>query len=1689
MTRRLRQGGFVVIAVLAATLHCLAQTSVLTQRNDNTRSGLNPNETALTTSTVNVNQFGKLFSVTVDDQVTAQPLYVPNVTFPGNVIHNVLIVATENDSVYAFDADSNTGANANPLWQANLLDSAHGTVAGEIPFAFSNIPACGDISPQIGVTGTPVIDAATSPGTVFVEAYSQNVTDSSSIHRLHALDITTGKEKSQGPVVIAGSVSGTGDESLNGIVQFDPHQVYNKSALLLLNGVIYISFGSHCDYSPWHGWVFAYDEASFAQKSVFATSPNSGESGIWMSGAGPAADSSGNIYLATGNGEFDTAPPVTDFGDTLLKLSTVDSHGNNGILSVADYFTPYDQQIMSQSNQELGAGGVILLPDQPGNYPHLLVQAAKTGVIYVLNRDQLTSDPSSPGTPEHYCATCTSGDPQVLQESGPSYISGIFGAPAYWNNHVFFWGVQGPLTSIPISNGLLNLASPTTGAVSPGFPGGVPSISSNGNTSGTAIVWATTKGGVYAYNAENLSQVLWTSLEGPNGRDTGGTYVKYTTPTIVNGKVYIGAQKEIDVYGLLPVVKPLNVTLGPGQIEQFTSLPGVTWSISPIGAGGISSTGLYTAPVTITTTQTVTVTAMNTGTAATAAITLVPSTVGVSAATFVQYDTTTQGNWIGTYGADGYSLAGGNQLLATYDPTFATNGATWTWASSTADPRALESNTQGSRSAATWDSTTVTFDVNLTDGQSHQVALYLLDWDNKGRCETVQVLDANSNQPRVLDQEIAINFANGTYLVWNISGHVTIAITVGGGPNSVVSGVFFGGGGSKTVTATASFTGLDTTTQGNWPAAYGSQGYALANVGQSFQIPVTFSLQGQVTWTWAASTTDSRALLLPGGPGRMAATWFSATTFTLDINLTDGLTHPVALYALGWDSRGRAEKIQILDAGTGTVLDTRNISGFSQGTYVIWNINGHVQIIVSSTTGNGVVGAVFFGGAAPPAAPSLSITKTHSGIFTQSQQNATYTITVSNAPSSSATSGTVTVTDTLPTGLTLVSLAGTGWSCTVSAQNCTRSDALASGSSYPTITVTVNVPANATSPQVNQASVSGGGSTTASASDSTTIAMLTAPTLSVTKTHTGNFAQSQQNATYTITVSNAVNAAATSGTVTVTDALPTGLTLVALGGTGWTCTVSTDICTRSDALAGGISYPTITVTVDVAANATSPQINQACVSGGGSATASASDSTSITTPTAPSLSVTKTHTGNFTQAQQNATYTITVSNGANASATTGMVTVTDTLPSGLTLVSLGGTGWNCTLSSSSCTRSDALAGGASYVAITATVNVAANASSPQVNQASVSGGGSATANASDSTVISTTGDGSSAASASFIAKDTQTEGSWQGPYGTDGYDCANGPQSVPPYATFTVQSQMNWTWMANTSDPRALQLPGSTGGIAATWYANPGPFTFNVNVGTSPHTFAIYALDWDNQGRSEMITIRDATTGLSLDTETIGNFGNGIYVAWTITGNVQITVTSLSGPNAVVSGVFFGGSGAASDPPPPTSTAKFTGSDSITQGKWIGTYGTLGYDLANSSESLPASVAVNTQNQAAWIWAPSSTDPRALQIPNGGGSVAATWYSAPTLTFDVNLTDGLQHQVTLYLMDWDNKGRAETIQIVDATSGTILDAESIPGSGTSTTSTNLVNGTYLKWTISGHVKINFLVNGGPNAVASGIFFD
>ena len=349
---------------------------VLTYHNDVARTGRNTNETVLTLANVNTNNFGLLWTYPVDGYVYAQPLILTNVTVPGKGVHNVVYIATEHNSVYAFDADNNAGSNAAPLWQVSFINPAAGITS------VSNSDAgCADLVPEIGITSTPVIDPVS--GTIYVEANTKEVVTNVTnfVQRLHALDVTTGAEKFGGPVLVQASVPGTGDGSTQ--VVFNALTSFNRTGLLLNNGVVYFGCGSHCDNPVFHGWLFGFNSQTLATSSIFLTTPNGSEAGIWAAGGGPAADTNGNIFTSTGNGTF--SPTNGNYGDSFLRLSTSNS------LAVADYFTPYNQVGLDESNKDIGSGGVVVLPDEVGSvaHPHLLVGAGKQGTIYLVDRDNM----------------------------------------------------------------------------------------------------------------------------------------------------------------------------------------------------------------------------------------------------------------------------------------------------------------------------------------------------------------------------------------------------------------------------------------------------------------------------------------------------------------------------------------------------------------------------------------------------------------------------------------------------------------------------------------------------------------------------------------------------------------------------------------------------------------------------------------------------------------------------------------------------------------------------------------------------------------------------------------------------------------------------------------------------------------------------------------------------------------------------------------------------------------------------------------------------------------------------------------------------------------------------------------------------------------------------------------------------
>ena len=397
-----------LLALLCAATSIHAQ--VTTQHNDNGRTGQNLNETVLNLTNVNANQFGQLFSQTLDGYVYAQPLYLPNVNIPGQGTHNVVYVATEHDSVYAFDADANLPS----LWHTSFINPAKG-----ITTLSSTDVGCSDLVPEIGITGTPVIDTTT--GTLYVVSNTKQ--NGKFFQQLHALDITTGTEKFGGPALINAKVKGTGDGSVNGYVHFDPLKNNQRPGLLLQNGSVYIGWASHCDVGPYHGWVMSYDSQSLKQNGVWNSTPNAGLGGFWSGGSGIAADSGNNLYVASGNGMFDVNTGGRDYGDSIIKLSPP----INERFKVADYFTPYDQGSLYNGDVDLGSGGVLLLPDQVGAYPHLLVESGKEGTIYLISRDNMG----------HYNPN---NNNQIVQSLNTA-IGGIWGMPAWWKNNIYF-GVQ-----------------------------------------------------------------------------------------------------------------------------------------------------------------------------------------------------------------------------------------------------------------------------------------------------------------------------------------------------------------------------------------------------------------------------------------------------------------------------------------------------------------------------------------------------------------------------------------------------------------------------------------------------------------------------------------------------------------------------------------------------------------------------------------------------------------------------------------------------------------------------------------------------------------------------------------------------------------------------------------------------------------------------------------------------------------------------------------------------------------------------------------------------------------------------------------------------------------------------------------------------------------------------------------------
>ena len=493
-------------------------SGVLTYHNNNLRDGQNLNEKTLSPSNVNSTQFGKLFTYDVDGRLYAQPLYVFHVAIPSQGFHNVIYLVTEHDSVMAFDADNHAAA----LWTVSFLDATKAITP--IPSTDLNTP----VKPEVGITGTPVIDGST--GTMYLVAGTKE--NGAHVHRLHALDITTGAEKFGAPVVIQGTVSGTGEGSVSGQIAFQSQIQLQRSALLLSRGIVYIAWASHNDLGPYHGWVMGYDAGTLQQKSIWNTTPTGNKGGIWQAGCGLSADSSGNIYAVIGNGSFNANTGGTNYGDSVVKL-TPD-------LKVSDYFTPFNQADLASGDVDLGSSGLVIFPEQIGTVTHLGVTAGKEGRIYLMDLDNMGK-------------FNVVDDSQVVQSLpqalGTTTNGRNLSTAVLWQDNVFYSGGHDFTKQFKLINGLLSTTPVQQTTHQFGFSI-ANALSADGNAKG--ILW-TVEGGanvLHAYDATNISAEIYNSTLAGD-RDSLAIGLPFTVPVITNGKVYIGGQSQLTIYGLL----------------------------------------------------------------------------------------------------------------------------------------------------------------------------------------------------------------------------------------------------------------------------------------------------------------------------------------------------------------------------------------------------------------------------------------------------------------------------------------------------------------------------------------------------------------------------------------------------------------------------------------------------------------------------------------------------------------------------------------------------------------------------------------------------------------------------------------------------------------------------------------------------------------------------------------------------------------------------------------------------------------------------------------------------------------------------------------------------------------------------------------------------------------------------------
>jgi Concanavalin A-like lectin/glucanases superfamily/Chitobiase/beta-hexosaminidase C-terminal domain/IPT/TIG domain/Fibronectin type III domain len=583
----------------AATIGVTNLTGVFTYRNDGTRSSINNQEYLLTPSNVNTSSFGKKFSCTVDESVYAQPLWVANAAIGGGT-HNIVIVATQNDSVYAFDADNGSGTTCTLYWQASMLTTAHGAASGATPIPPADTGETGDIPTEIGITSTPVID----PSTNYLYLVSNTKEGGQYYQRLHRLNLLTGAETTNSPQVLAASVPGTGNGSSGGMLPYSALHQNQRPGLALVNGIVYMASGSHGDNEPWHGWILGYSASTMAFASAYCTTPNTFGGGIWMSGSAPVFDSSNNLYVISSNGTYNG---TTDFADSFLKLTTTSG------ITLGDWFTPDDQQNLGANNIDLGQGGAVTLMDSvSGPKPHLLIGGGKEGILYLINRDGMG----------HYNANNNTAAVESWSLGGNM----IAASGTFWQNTFYIGAASSPLEAFTFNTttGLFTTTPSSQSNFSVAFPGLTPVISAAGTSN--AILWTVdsstsgTNGAptgpavLYAFDPSNLANEFWDSGQAASNRDQAGNAVKFVVPTVANGKVYVAGVKNLTVYGLLTLAPAADAPAFSPAPGGYTTPQTVTLSDSTSGAtihytldGTLPTTSspVYSGPINVPVTTTI----------------------------------------------------------------------------------------------------------------------------------------------------------------------------------------------------------------------------------------------------------------------------------------------------------------------------------------------------------------------------------------------------------------------------------------------------------------------------------------------------------------------------------------------------------------------------------------------------------------------------------------------------------------------------------------------------------------------------------------------------------------------------------------------------------------------------------------------------------------------------------------------------------------------------------------------------------------------------------------------------------------------------------------------------------------------------------------------------------------------------